>query len=230
MAKLAIIPARGGSKRIPGKNIRDFLGKPIISYSIETALKSDLFDTVMVSTDDEKIAELARAYGAEVPFLRSPKNSDDHATTMDVIHEVVREYAEKGKHFEHLCCIYPTSPLTKMEDLKQGFEMISTDRYDTVFPIVAFSYPIWRGIYLDDKGNSCLISEEHADKRSQDTETVYHDAGQWYWINQKKEVHSILDSKKGHIILSQLDVQDIDEPSDWQIAELKFKLQKRDNN
>lgn len=224
MGNLAIIPARGGSKRIPRKNIKDFLGKPIIAYSIEKALESGLFEEVMVSTDDEEIATIARSFGAKVPFLRSETKSNDHATTMDVIHEVISKYTEQGKSFDHICCIYPTAPLTTVQNLKDGFDLLQTEQHETVFPMVAFSYPIWRGIKRNKAGESELISKEFSDARSQDIETIYHDAGQWYWINKKNLVLSILDSKMGNIILSEMDVQDIDHESDWQLAELKYKL------
>lgn len=224
MANLAIIPARGGSKRIPRKNTKLFLGKPIITYSIEAAVNAKIFDEVMVSTDDTEIAKIAQQCGAQVPFLRSEKNADDFATTMDVIHEVVEQYKAQGKTFDFVCCIYPTAPLINVEDLLKGYQLIQEKDFETVFPIVAFSYPIWRGIQINKAGESEPLDRTLANTRSQDSRPVYHDAGQWYWINQKKTVHSILDSKMGNLILSELDVQDIDHESDWQLAELKYKL------
>lgn len=223
LGNLAIIPARGGSKRIPGKNTKDFLGKPIIAYSIETALKSGLFDEVMVSTDDPKIAEIAKQAGASIPFLRSAANSDDYATTMDVIHEVVSAYEKLGKQFDLVCCIYPTAPLVSVSKLQEGKALMSKLDVDTVFPIVAFSSPIWRGLKINSDGSGEMVWKEHANTRSQDLESIYHDAGQWYWINHKNNVHSILGSRMGNVILSELEVQDIDNETDWHMAELKYK-------
>lgn len=223
VGNLAIIPARGGSKRIPGKNTKLFLGKPIIAYSIETALQSGLFDEVMVSTDDPKIAEIAREAGAKVPFLRSAANSDDYATTMDVIREVVEEYEKLGKQFDLICCIYATAPLVSASKLQEGYSRMKQLDVDTVFPIVAFSSPIWRGLKINSDGSGEMLWKEHANTRSQDLESVYHDAGQWYWINHKNDVHSILGSRMGNVILSELEVQDIDNETDWQMAELKYK-------
>lgn len=223
MGNLAIIPARGGSKRIPGKNTKDFLGKPIIAYSIETALQSGLFDEVMVSTDDADTAQIARQYGANVPFMRSAANSDDFATTMDVIHEVVEQYRLAGKTFDFVCCIYATAPLVSSEKLKEGYALLTNKKLDTVFPVVAFGSSIWRGLKLKPDGTGEMLWKENANVRSQDLEPVYHDAGQWYWINHQKELHSILDSNMGNVILSEMDVQDIDNETDWQMAELKYK-------
>ena len=224
MGNLAIIPARGGSKRIPGKNIKDFLGKPILAYSIETALESKLFDEVMVSTDDAIIAQIAQQYGAQIPFMRSPENSDDFAGTMAVINEVIEAYKQLGKSFDYVCCIYPTAPLVELRKLEEGYQLIQTDRFDTVFPIVAFSYPIWRGLKLNESAAAEMVWKENANARSQDLESIYHDAGQWYWINQKNELHSILESSMGTVILTEMEVQDIDNEIDWQMAELKYKL------
>src|SRR6056297_809493 len=142
---LAIIPARGGSKRIPRKNIKNFLGKPIIAYSIETAIESGLFQEVMVSTDDKEIAAIAHEYGAKVPFMRSAANSDDHATTMDVIEEVVAEYKKRRLRYDFICCVYPTAPLMKVEHLEGGYQKLRSASVNAVFSAVAFSYPIWRG-------------------------------------------------------------------------------------
>src|SRR5690606_21558885 len=139
---LCIIPARGGSKRIPRKNIKDFLGKPIIAYSIEAALKSELFQEVMVSTDDEEIAEIAKQYGAKVPFMRSTETSDDYATTMEVLREVVKDYGSKGMYFENICCIYPTAPFVSSERLKEAYDVLLNHNYDSVIPVMRFGYPI----------------------------------------------------------------------------------------
>lgn len=223
MGNLAIIPARGGSKRIPRKNIKDFLGKPIIAYSIETALKSGLFEEVMVSTDDEEIAHLAKEYGASVPFLRTQKNADDLASTLDVLKEVGYQYKNQGKSFEYVCCLYPTAPLAKCEQLAGGLELLVKDELDCVFPVVAFSYPIWRGLYLKN-GFTQMVWPEYAKSRSQDLQEVYHDAGQWYWYNPEKIGTSLFTNRTASLVLSEMEVQDIDSLSDWHLAELKFKM------
>jgi len=221
---LAIIPARGGSKRIPRKNIKDFLGKPIIAYAIETALNCGLFSDVMVSTDDPEIAEIAKNYGAAVPFLRSKNNADDFASTVDVIKEVEREYnARFSLVFDKICCIYPTAPLIKTEHLRAGMSLLSESDFDAVFPVVPFSYPIWRGLEVTD-GRVKMVWPENQNVRSQDLKPVYHDAGQWYWYNPTKITDSLFTSNTASIILSEEEVQDIDTPSDWLMAEMKYKL------
>ena len=148
MRKLAIITARGGSKRIPRKNIKPFLGKPIIAYSIEAALQSGIFDTVMVSTDDEEIAEIAKQYGAEVPFLRSAKASNDHATTNDVLLEVLDAYEKIGQSYDFACCLYPTAPFVTARKLQDAFAKLEASDADTLIPVVAFSYPPKRGLLI----------------------------------------------------------------------------------
>jgi len=229
MANLCIIPARGGSKRIPRKNIKLFLGKPIIAYSIEAAINSGLFDEVMVSTDDTEIAEIALKYGAKVPFLRSEKNSDDNATTTDVLIEVLEQYKIVFNiTFDLGCCIYPTAPLVQIKYLKVGYDKIVENQYDSVFPIVAFSYPIWRGITIDDNKHVAMEWPEFYNSRSQDLKTIYHDAGQWYWFRTnilKQEKKLYMDKSYG-LILNDTEVQDIDNEVDWKLAELKYQLLK----
>jgi N-acylneuraminate cytidylyltransferase len=223
---LAIIPARGGSKRIPRKNIKNFLGKPIIAYSIETAINSKLFDEVMVSTDDKEIAEVAKKYGAKVPFMRSEKNSDDFAGTVDVIEEVLKEYSKKGEEFKVFCCIYPTAPLISEENLKKGFELLRSEKFDSVFPVVGFSYSIQRALRLDENYKAEMICPENQKKRSQDLEKAYHDAGQFYWgISEKflKE-KNLFGKNSGAIILKETEVQDIDNLEDWKMAEIKYQI------
>jgi pseudaminic acid cytidylyltransferase len=225
MANVAIITARGGSKRIPRKNIKDFLGKPIIAYSIETALSSSLFDYVMVSTDDDEIAEVAKLYGAEVPFMRSQQTADDFTGTADVILEVLSDLKNIGKQFDHVCCIYPTAPFISKQTLNEAYDLMVTNKFDSVFPVCAFSYPIQRGLQINDSKTS-MVWEENLNKRSQDLPARYHDAGQFYWLN----INSFLKEKKiftnntGAIILDELKVQDIDNETDWRIAELKYSL------
>jgi pseudaminic acid cytidylyltransferase len=224
MTNLAIIPARGGSKRIPRKNIKDFLGKPIIAYSIEAALTSGLFDEVMVSTDDEEIAEVARKYGAKVPFLRSKANADDFSTTIDVLKEVELTYKQKiNKTFDFICCIYPTAPLISSKQLNQGFELIKKEKVEVVFPIVLFSYPIWRGVEIIE-GKTQMVWPEYINSRSQDLKKVYHDAGQWYWYNPTKIRQTLFTENTSSIILNEQEVQDIDTLIDWNLAEMKYKL------
>jgi N-acylneuraminate cytidylyltransferase len=229
MKCIAIIPARGGSKRIPRKNIKLFSGKPIIAYSIELASQSGLFDEIMVSTDDDEIAQVAKEFGASVPFLRSAQNANDFATTADVILEVLYAYETRGQHFDFACCIYPTSPLLKSTSLHDGFELLLNQSYDTVFPVVAFSYPIWRSLKVaPENGKVEMFWPENKHKRSQDLPKAYHDAGQFYWLN----VHTFLNepllysSNSGVIELSEVEVQDIDTLVDWQLAELKVQLLK----
>ncbi len=222
MANLCIIPARGGSKRIPRKNIKSFLGEPIIAYSIRTALATKVFDTVMVSTDDEEIKQVAIKAGAEVPFLRSESNANDTATTVDVLLEVVETYKSLGKTFDAICCFYPTSPLTKVEHIREGLDILLSEDCEKVIPVVPFTYPIWRG--LKKKNNTLsLCYPEHEKSRSQDLEEVYHDVGQWYWFKAEAiGKGSVFENARG-VELSPLLVQDIDNEHDWALAELKYE-------
>lgn len=225
MNNLCIIPARGGSKRIPKKNIKVFLGKPIIAYSIEAALKSQLFDEVMVSTDDIEIAEIAKKYGAKVPFMRSKKNSDDFATTYDVIEEVLLKYKEIGVEFINSCCIYSCAPFVTSTKIKESYNVLIKCNYDTVFPVMQFSFPIQRALKIKNEKIQ-MFNPEHLTTRSQDLEKSYHDAGQFYWLNNKeiKKHKKLLTANSGAIIISELDGQDIDNETDWKLAELKYKL------
>ncbi|MDX2281788.1 MAG: pseudaminic acid cytidylyltransferase [Saprospiraceae bacterium] len=222
---VCIIPARGGSKRIPRKNIKNFLGKPIIAYSIEAAKESGLFQEIMVSTDDEEIASIAQHYGAKVPFMRSAKNADDHATTMDVIQEVTVMYKQFGRKFDYICCIYPTAPLISPKHLAQGFNQLITKNLDAVFPVSAFSYPIWRGLKKTDNGKVEMLFPEYVNTRSQDLPTIYHDAGQWYWINVESfgTKKSLFSGNTGMLLLEGINVQDIDCEEDWKLAEIKYE-------
>ena len=225
MKKIAIITARGGSKRIPRKNIKPFMGKPIMAYSIEAAIKSNLFDVVMVSTDDEEIAEIARQYGAEVPFLRSSKTSDDHATTNDVLLEVIDEYEKRGISFDLGCCLYPTAPFVTENKLQMAYDKFLPTDADALIPVVAFSYPPKRGLVIRE-GKLLFEYPEYLDTRSQDLETSYHDVGQFYFFripNFKKNRRLMV----GNILpfeVSETEVQDIDNLTDWEIAEMKYKF------
>lgn len=221
MSNLAIIPARGGSKRIPGKNIKEFLGKPVIAYSIETALKSGLFEEVMVSTDDERIADVAKEFGASVPFMRSEKNADDYATLADVVEEVKNEYLSRGRIFKHICCILPTAPLITMENLKKGLDILIETEADSVKPVVRFSYPVQRAIKMVD-GKTEMFYPQFKTTRSQDLEPAYHDAGQFYWM---KFDSALRGQNKYGFELSEMQVQDIDTNVEWKLAEMKYKLQ-----
>lgn len=224
MKTLAMITARGGSKRIPRKNIKEFCGKPILAYSIEAALKSGIFDTVMVTTDDEEIAEIARKYGAEVPFMRSNENSNDFATTNDVILEVLEEYEKRGEQFDMACCLYPTAPFVTAKKLCEAKEMLERSDADTVIPVVQFSYPPQRAMIIND-GYLIFNQPEYMNSRSQDLEPHYHDVGQFYLfkteafkVNQKLMLGNILP-----FLVSEMEVQDIDNESDWKIAEIKYQ-------
>jgi len=223
MATIAIITARGGSKRIPRKNVRPFLGKPIIAYSIEAALKSGLFDEVMVSTDDDEIAELSKQLGAGVPFMRSAKNSDDFATTKDVLLEVLGEYRRRGAEFEVGCCIYPTAPFITPEKLCTAFARLRERRADTVLPIVRFSFPILRS-FRKEGDNVSYIWPNFAPRRSQDMQPAYHDAGQFYFFKPSVlfDTNELITGNTVGIEMPELEVQDLDEEDDWKIAELKF--------
>lgn len=222
---LCIIPARGGSKRIPRKNIQLFRGKPIISYSIVAAIESGLFDEVMVSTDDLEIAEIAQMYNATVPFMRSAENSNDYATTAAVILEVVHDYKKAGKEFDNICCIYPTAPFVTSDRLWEGFEFIQNGA-DSVLPILSFDYPIWRSFKMNE--NECLEYNwvEFINSRSQDLPRTYHDSGQWYWLKRSKLEETgkmIFENTKG-ILLKSFEAHDIDTLDDWKLAELKYEF------
>lgn len=225
---LCIIPARGGSKRIPKKNIKDFHGKPIIAYSIETALNSCLFDEVMVSTDSVEIKAIAQKYGAKVPFLRTDLSSSDTASTIMVIREVILEYNKRGQEFDYVCCLYATAPLVKISDLRKGIETISASLCDTVMPIVRYSYPIWRGLRQVKDNRIRLIWNDYINSRSQDLEPVFHDAGQWYWMRVKTIYKETFESDCIGLELSENEVQDIDNESDWIIAEMKYTRMRLD--
>ena len=225
MNRIAIIPARGGSKRIPRKNIKPFCGKPILVYSVEAALKSNLFDEVMVSTDDGEIAEIAKQYGASVPFFRSAETSNDFATTEDVLIEVIEEYKKRDIFFSEICCIYPTAPFVTSQKILKAKELLETNSaIDSVIPVVQFSFPPQRALIVKDKFLA-YIYPENAAKRSQDLAPVYHDCGQFYFCRTESvlKYHDVVGKNTLPIIVSELEVQDIDNLSDWAIAEMKYK-------
>lgn len=224
---LAIITARGGSKRIPRKNCKEFLGRPIMVYSIEAALSSQMFQTVMVSTDDQEIAEIGRKAGAEVPFFRSEKTSDDFASTADVILEVLMEYEKIGQSFDYVCCIYPTAPFVSDDNLRTAMTKLIEEQADTVMPVVSFSFPPQRSVVMHE-GYLKPKWPEHMAKRSQDLEKMYHDCGQFYCMNTKRFLaeKTIFMEKTSPFFMSEMEVQDIDTEIDWQLAELKYQLLK----
>jgi len=226
MKMLAIIPDRGGSKRIPKKNIRLFCGKPIISYSIEIAQRCNCFDEVMVSTDSEEIAEIACQYGAKVPFMRSPETSNDYAGLVEVINEVYTEYLKRGRKFITLCCLLPTVPFVRTDRILRGRDLLAKENFDSVLSVTRFSYPIWRALERNDGSTAVkMIWPENYPKRSQDFSPVYHDAGRFYWINPdqclpKKRLYT---DKTGSIEVPESEVQDIDTDEDWKISEFKHR-------
>lgn len=225
MKNLCIIPARGGSKRIPRKNIKPFMGKPIMAYSIEAAKASGLFDEVMVSTDDEDFAAVARQYGASVPFLRSEKTSNDFAGTEDVILEVINEYEKRGQIFDNICCLYSTAPFVTAERLKEGFALLDNN-VDAAFTVVQYSYPIQRSLKKNADNYVEMNFPQYADARSQDLEPIYHDAGQFYFVKTQafRDEYTLWCKRTAPLILSELEVQDLDTLTDWQLAEMKFRL------
>lgn len=226
MRSIAIITARGGSKRIPKKNIKEFCGKPIIAYSIEAALKSGQFDEIMVSTDSEEIAYIAKRYGASVPFMRCEATSGDYATTEDVLIEVVNEYKKREEEFDFVCCLYPTAPFISAEKIKKAMELMRTKHPAQIIPVVRFSYPPQRAFVVDEEGFVKFKYPQYITARSQDLEPFYHDAGQFYVYDVKTliEKKGIIEDGMLPMELSELEVQDIDNETDWKLAELKYKF------
>jgi len=226
---VAIITARGGSKRIPKKNIREFLGKPIIAYSIKAALESGIFDEIMVSTDSQEIAEISKQYGATVPFFRSNKTSDDIAGTDEVLKEVINEYKRIGKNFDNLCCIYPCAPLITADKINIAYRKFIETNCNSLLPVVKFSYPIQRAL----KANNDLISfreSENIELRSQELESMFHDAGMFYFMKSASliEYKNIFTPNTRYIELNEAEVQDIDNETDWELAELKYKIMNKE--
>jgi pseudaminic acid cytidylyltransferase len=225
MNNLALIPARGGSKRIYRKNIKSFFNKPIISYSIEAAVKSKLFSEIMVSTDDLEIAEISRSYGAQIPFFRSSKSSHDFATTFDVVEEVINEYRKIGKEFQNICVIYPCAPFISKDILCSTYEEMIKNDYETIFPVIQFNKPVQRALRIENL-HVKMVSPEFQNVRSQDLEPLYYDAGQFYWGKVEKVLQnrSLYSNNSGSVVLNEFSAHDIDTEDDWIIAELKFKL------
>lgn len=222
--RIAMITARGGSKRIPGKNIKEFCGKPILAYSIEAALESHLFDEVMISTEDDEIADIAQKYGAVFPFRRSAEMAGDHAMTIDVMLEVVNEYKKLGKNPESICCIYPTAPFVTAEKFKKANALFEESGADAVIPVVKFSFPPQRCFIID--GDFIKYKwKEYEFSRSQDLEPFYHDAGQFYFIKTDVMVsrRTLVPERTAPLIMDEMEVQDIDNMDDWNIAEIKYQ-------
>ena len=219
---LAVITARGGSKRIPRKNIKPFLGQPMIKYAIDAALESKIFHTVMVSTDDQEIIQLAKQYGADVPFIRSKETSSDFATTLDVLLEVVNQYKLMGINFDSLCCIYPCVPFLKGSTLLSAYQIFVKNDIDVLIPVVKFSYPIQRAFRINNNGLLEYINPEYINTRSQDLEPMYHDVGMFYFY----KISSLLNDNKQikYFEMKESEIQDIDTKDDWHYAEIKYSI------
>ena len=224
MSSVAIITARGGSKRIPKKNIRDFCGKPIIAYSIEAALESGAFDSVMVSTDDEEIAEVARSYGADLPFFRSKEASDDHATSADAIADVLNAYSKMGISYDIFCCLYPTAPFVTAERLRDAYDLFIASDATGLVSIVKYDFPPQRSFVIR---NGLLKYQypEFRDSRSQDLENIYHDCGQFYFCRTESFLNekTLVTSNALPYEIPEDEAQDIDTLSDWKAAEIKYQ-------
>lgn len=223
---IAIIPARGGSKRIPRKNIKEFHGKPMIAYSIEAALDSKCFDKVIVSTDDAEIAEVAIQYGAEVPFMRPANIADDYATTLDVIKHAIGFTEQQAWGVENVCCIYATAPFLTPEFIQKGLQELTKSTIDYAFSATSFPFPIQRAIRLNAQGRVEMLQPEHLNTRSQDLEEAYHDAGQFYWGTATAFLKgkAMFTSHSKAVLLPRACVQDIDTEEDWEYAELLFSV------
>ena len=227
MQTIAIIPARGGSKRIPRKNIRPFCGKPMIARSIEAALESGVFDSVVVSTDDEEIAAVAESCGAQAPFRRPPELSNDHASTESVIAHSIRWWEENRVPVDFACCIYATSPFLRAEFLREGFRILKENPdAEFAFSVTSYAAPIFRAIRISDSGRVEMFWPENQMKRSQDLTVAWHDAGQFYWgrKNAFLENECIFTAKSYPVVLPRHLVQDIDTPEDWERAEKMFSV------
>ncbi len=222
---VAIIPARGGSKRIPRKNIKDFHGKPLIAYSIQTALESKLFDKVIVTTDDEEIAEIAKKYGAEVPFIRPKELSDDFSGTADVIEHALKWLKDNGETFDYVCTIYATAPLLQAKYLIEGYNALKNSSAVNAFSATSMPFPIQRTFKINGDGRCEMFTPEHYKTRSQDLEEAYQDAGQFYWTKTDRQSDEIMFGKDSiPVVLPRHLVQDIDTPEDWQRAEVMYKV------
>lgn len=223
---IAVITARGGSKRIPGKNIKAFLGKPIIAYSIETARKSNLFNRIIVSTDSEEIAAVARSWGAEVPFIRPANISDDYTPTADVVLHAVNWLQSNGANARYVCCLYPTAPFITVEDLQKGYELLEKNHVTGSFSVTTFPHPVFRGLKMNSQGRLEMLWPEYELTRSNDLPEVVHDIGQFYWreISAFKKDKKIWAPDAMPVMIPRKRAQDIDTPEDWERAEALYKV------
>jgi pseudaminic acid cytidylyltransferase len=223
--KIGVVPARGGSKRIPRKNILPFAGKPIMAWTIETALQSGLFDHVIVSTDDDEVAEVALEYGAEVPFRRPAELADDHTGIIEVVQHAIAWLADNGVDAEYVCCMLATAPFLQAETLSQALQQLSASDASYAFSVTAFSFPVQRALRITPENRVEAIWPENIPRRSQDLEEAYHDAGQFYWGTREAFARGepIFGSGSIPIRLPRYRVQDIDTPDDWKLAELMFE-------
>ena len=223
---VAIIPARGGSKRIPRKNIKAFHGKPMIAYSIEAAIKSGCFDKVIVSTDDVEIAGVAAQFGAQVPFMRPAKIADDYATTLDVMKHAVEWLEAQGDVIDAVCCLYATAPFVMPSNLQEGYEVLQSGELDYAFSATSYAFPIQRALKLNAEGTVEMFQPAHFNTRSQDLIEAYHDAGQFYWGTAAafKAKRPIFSEHSKVVLLPRKQVQDIDTPEDWELAEALFQV------
>lgn len=224
--KIAVIPARGGSKRIPRKNIKDFCGKPMIAWSIEAALASDLFDHVIVSTDDIEISEVAKKFGAEVPFMRPAELSNDYAGTTEVIAHATQWALSQCLDVDAVCCIYATAPFVQVEDLKRGWEALKSGDWAYSFTVTDYAAPIFRSFKQAVGGGIQMFFPEHFSTRSQDLPVAFHDAGQFYWGRPSAWIESkrIFDQHSIPVMIPRWRVQDIDTQDDWERAEMLAPL------
>ena len=219
---IAIITARGGSKRIPRKNIKEFFGQPIIKYAIDTALASKIFDTVMVSTDDIEIAQISKKFGADIPFMRSEETSNDYATTMDVLLEVISQYKKMNIEFDTLCCIYPCVPFLKGDILIKAYNVFIESNHDALMPVAKFLYPIQRALRINNDGLLEYVHPEYIRTRSQDLEPMYHDTGMFYFY--KVDSLSLANKRINYFEMKETEIQDIDTEEDWNYAEMKYQI------
>lgn len=228
--KIAVIPARGGSKRIPRKNIRPFCGKPMIAWSIEAALASGCFDQVVVSTDDTEIAEVARLHGASVPFMRPAELADDHTGTIPVIRHALEWFTSQGSVPQEVCCLYATAPFVTAEDIRRGLLLLQENACSYAFSVTSYAFPIQRAIRITAQGRVAMFNPEHFATRSQDLEEAYHDAGQFYWgqADAWREGRLIFGADSVPVLLPRHRVQDIDTDEDWERAEWLFKAMQAD--
>ncbi len=222
--RIAILPARGGSKRIPRKNIREFFGIPAIAYGIQAAKTADIFDDIIVSTDDDEIAATAEELGASVPFRRSAENADDNSTTSDVLREVLQTLEKDGRVYNECCCIYPTAVFVTAKRLLQAHRLLNEGAFDQTFPVLAFPCAIERALRLNERNRLYSVLPEHVHTRTQDLQKSYYDAGQFYWFKTAGfcQRDSLMTDNAGVIIYSEMSVHDIDTEADWLIAEKKF--------